>query len=136
MPTDPVELLISLMTIGWGVWVINPYWNTFANPAYASMQQLANFVLQGSIGHEILWGSVFCFVGVMQFLSLLADNRQYRTIAIILSGWLWTFVTLTFVTSNIAVTAVPSYAIIALATLWTHIRLWTQTRSQMLLEQH
>ena len=104
-PIVPMELLISLVSVVWGLWLLNPLGHTFPNGTiYRGMALMAP---------EWLWGLVMIGLGLCHLYSLYRSSVKWRA-RIAISGWLiWGFISISFALSNIWSTATPIYGIFA-----------------------
>lgn len=67
-----IEFLIAGMAFVWGIWVLNPFVDTFSSaPIFSTMIDLVP---------ESIWGGVIALVGVFQFVSALSGDRTARRI--------------------------------------------------------
>ncbi|TDR90274.1 hypothetical protein [Enterovirga rhinocerotis] len=69
-PDRLVEYLFASMMIGWGLWLIAPWWQTFGNPTYAALAALAT---------ERQWGIFSVCVGVVRVGALVVNGHWCRT---------------------------------------------------------
>jgi hypothetical protein len=68
--TRQLEFVPAVFLILWGVWVMNPFWDTFVvSGSYALMAKLAP---------EWLWGAVFLFIGIVQMFALFTPRLKLR----------------------------------------------------------
>lgn len=96
-----IEGYISCTAILWGLWLVNPYWDTFATTSlYVPMQHIAP---------EIVWGSIAIIAGGLVLVMLLQGHQLRLMLAMGILSFVWTFIAATFITANIASTATPMY---------------------------
>lgn len=124
MQTAPSELTVALITIGWGLWIINPKRDTFINPVYGAMTGLFSMITTHLPSLELLWGSIFLVIGVAQLYSTLWLSLKIRARMILLSCMLWSYVVWMFIGYDMSITGAPTYAILVLVSLWVYINLW------------
>lgn len=69
-PDRLVEYLFACMMIGWGVWLMAPWWNTFGNPSYVAL---------ASVASERAWGVFSACVGAVRLTALVINGHWCRT---------------------------------------------------------
>lgn len=109
------EFLSALALIGWGFWLLAPWWETFnSSPSFQAMAYVAP---------EWVWGATVAILGLCQMAAFVGEHRNVR-IATALGGvFIWSSVSLMFGLGNIASTGAIAYALFALSSLWALWRL-------------
>lgn len=69
-PDRMIEWLFSCMMISWGLWLLVPGWQTFANPQYRALALIAG---------EPTWGIWSVMVGVVRAGALYINGSHWRT---------------------------------------------------------
>lgn len=108
------EFILSLFMMSWGLWLLNPMWDTFSLPSFASFLLIAN---------ETTWGLTALTIGGLTFIF--AGLRWYwarRTMIFLNIVW-WTFVAMMFLIAVPENTAVPVYMMLAVLSFWRYIKL-------------
>jgi hypothetical protein len=77
-----VTVFLSLYTILWGLWTLNPWWSVFNS---AGLYDGLN-----GVAPEWFWGLLALSVGLMSLVSTI-DNRYPKTAftSAALAGWFW-----------------------------------------------
>jgi hypothetical protein len=89
-------LLLSMYALLWGIWVSNPFCNTFDGSAlYSSMAY---------IFPEWVWGCTALFIGVMSVFCVL--NNRLRCLCYLskAGALLWGFIAILYITTDISST--------------------------------
>ena len=109
------ELVVMLCTLGWGVWLVNPSWDSFSStPTFRSMQAIAP---------EWVWGTPMLVLSLVHLVGLLADHSRIRKACTFANTLLWVFLSAMVWQGNLASTASVVYPVLALASLWAWLRL-------------
>jgi hypothetical protein len=69
-PDRLVEYQHACMMGAWGLWLLNPSWDTFANPTYAML---------AAIAPEQIWGVFSICIAVIRVGALIINGRYCRT---------------------------------------------------------
>jgi hypothetical protein len=69
-PEREVEYMFAAMMIGWGSWLLVPFWDTFSNPAYQGLKDIAP---------ESIWGVFSLVTGVVRWTVLKINGSYCRT---------------------------------------------------------
>lgn len=108
------EMLVSAVMFFWGVWLLNPYWDTFSLAVFAGFPQF---------GSEELWGGLYAFVGLLGIICAATRKIRVRKAVILLQIAMWAFVATAFVTARPETTAVPVYVMMSVISFWLYIKL-------------
>jgi hypothetical protein len=112
---DPghIELKTAFTLFLWGAWLLL-FPNAFeTSPSYDTLEALPQWV----------WASLAITGGVAQVSASLAGPRWLRRTCAALGAMYWFLVVASVASVNVASTAVPTYSIIALYSMWAHFRL-------------
>jgi hypothetical protein len=69
-PDRALEWLFTALMLGWGVWLLAPWWDTFRNPQYAVLALLAP---------EQVWGVWSVAIGAIRAAALYINGSHRRT---------------------------------------------------------
>lgn len=69
-PDRSIEWLFACMMMGWGSWLLSPYWTTFAAPQYAGLRKIAD---------ENTWGVWSIAIGLVRCAALYVNGAHRRT---------------------------------------------------------
>lgn len=117
---EPAEFLVGAACLGWGVWLLNPLWDTFGgSPTFAAMAQAAP---------EWAWGVFMALLGGMALAGMLWDRMALRRAASFGLAMAWAFVAATFWQSNLPSTGSVTYPLLALAAVWSFWRMRMRPR--------
>lgn len=108
------ELLVSGIMFFWGVWLMNPFWDTFSLTVFEGFSRF---------GPEEIWGAVYGMVGLIGMVSAMTSKYKLRKAVIFLQIMLWAFVATAFVISTPETTAVPVYIMLSVVCFWLYIKL-------------
>lgn len=109
----PVELFLALVSISFGVWILNPFQDSFVTPTYA---------IVGSIVPEPIAGMAFLANGILRLYSLYRFRWRWR-IFFSMSGYtLWFSLLIGVVAANPAATLIPLYLILMLISAHVALR--------------
>lgn len=113
--TDRLEYWLTLHSLLFGVWLLLPG-QTFAGTS--SWATIASLGLS-----EELVGTIFAGLGILKFIAIRrASLRTRRIVAgMLLVAWVMTF--LSFVVSNLSLTGVPTYGLVAAGWFWVYVSL-------------
>jgi len=101
-----LEFLPALYILVWGLWVSNPWLNTFqASPTFTEM---------GHLAPEWVWGLVISAVGLFQMIIIFTKKYGFRVFAALLSMFVLFAMSLLVFYSNPASTAWVTYLVIAI----------------------
>lgn len=82
-PTELVEFLFSVVLIGWGLWVMMPWWSVFS---------LAPTVYRGMLAvipDEFAWGMISAVLGSVMMRALYDDARLTRFVCAVALTSYW-----------------------------------------------
>ena len=85
----------ALQTILWGLWLINPYIDSF--------NISKNFGLLYVFGNEVEWGLFAILIGLSKIISIFSTNPKYALLSVfpfMLGVFLWTTVLISYVFGN------------------------------------
>lgn len=116
--TNPqiIELFNGILEVLWGLWLINPYWNTFAQShSWSTLKNIAN---------EYTWGCIILIIGLSHILALFGDKYYIiRRVALLSSIVFWTNILMMFSLSNVATTAIPAYFMLLMSYIWAYYKI-------------
>lgn len=96
----------SLAAVLWGLWIINPMWNSFVvSQAYSVMALIAP---------EELWGGFVLAIGVFGMFANLTGRVRLQLISGVLLMAVWTTLTITFAFGALSSTASINYVVAGL----------------------
>jgi uncharacterized membrane protein HdeD (DUF308 family) len=101
-----LEFLPALYLLMWGMWVLNPWVNSFASSAA--------FTEMGQLAPEWLWGIVIMAIGLFQTIVVFTENCKLRADAALLSMFTLFSMSMLVFYSNFASTAGITYLVIAI----------------------
>lgn len=104
-PIVPMELLVSMISVVWGLWILNPFGDTFpSSPSFRGMALMTP---------EWVWGLAMMGLGLVRLYALYRSSVVWRA-RLSVVGWLvWGFISISFALSNLWATATPIYGIFA-----------------------
>jgi len=108
------EALLGVGGMLWGVWLLNPHWNTFSAAGFHALAEVAP---------EWAWGGLFLSVGWIQITGIACDWRTLRLAAAFAGAFVWIAVALGFLTSNVASLGGPTYTLLAMLSGWVFLRI-------------
>jgi hypothetical protein len=108
------ELVHSVITLAWGLWLAVPGWNQFNSHFYNAMRQL---------GPEAMWAAIITAIGAYRLWALLADQLVHRLRAGIYFLLLWLFFTAMVWMSDPRLPGTVICPTIALSAWWVCVRL-------------
>lgn len=108
------EMLVSGVMFFWGMWLLNPYWETFALSVFAGFPQF---------GSEEIWGAVYGVVGLLGILASMTKVYKLRKTVVFIQIMMWAFVATAFLMSTPETTAVPVYFMLSIICFWLYIKL-------------
>ena len=112
---EPIELLLGLLSVMFGIWILNPYTNTF--------NTVSSFRVISNIFNESVFGSIMFAVGLIQLYCIFRDHYKIEKNIAILSAVIWSFITVSFIYSNVAAVGIPIYLLFTISNLWVFYRL-------------
>ena len=110
--TETGELLLGFTGLVWGIWLLHPA-ETFQLPSYQGFIEVAP---------EWAWGLAFLLLGLFTLYATLINSYKCRRLSTLANVIGWTFVMTAFFVHVPQSTAVPVYFLIALSSIWLHIR--------------
>lgn len=106
-----LELLTNLFSFVWGLWVINPYFNTFDSaPIFGIMRDVAP---------EPIWGFAFFITGLTGMIFFKTELLKIRLATNTMSMFLFITLSILMGVSDIRNTACPIYGIVALCSYFS-----------------
>ncbi len=111
----PVALFMALQLIADGLWLANPWYDTFeSSRTYDAMQFIAP---------EPVWAAWFVLLGAaLLFYTCLSHHHRARMITTFLVALTWYFCTAMFFYSNPPVLGVVVFSTNAIAASWLYLR--------------
>jgi hypothetical protein len=101
-----LEFLSALYLLGWGLWILNPWAESFVSSSiYRQMALLAP---------EWMWGIVVSAIGLFQMIAICTDNCRLRAAASVISMFTLVSMSLLVLYGNPASTAGVTYMVIAI----------------------
>ena len=110
------ELYSGVTVLLWGLWVANPYYNTYATSIL--FQDLANLPVP-----EDTQGIIVAIIGLLQLIGLFFGNIRIRKITSFSIVLVWLFLSIMFVRANPASTATVIYPMLTIAAIWAYWRI-------------
>lgn len=111
---DPVECLMSLLLIAWGIWLILPFETFVTMTSYRPMVDVID---------ERLAGIVVLALGAVRLYMILNNRVRPRRWMAILFGMFWGFNCFLALQANPGSLLVPVYGVFLAASLWIAYRL-------------
>lgn len=112
---EPAEFLVGAACLGWGIWLLNPWWDTFGgSPTFAAMAQAAP---------EWLWGVAMALLGAAALIGMVRDRMAWRRAAQLGLAMVWAFIAASFWQSNLPSTGSVTYPLLALVAAWSFWRM-------------
>jgi hypothetical protein len=119
--TAPIELLFSVVTSSWGLWLLLPF-DSFSS---------RNFRVLAWIAPEEAWGLFALATAALRVYGVLADSKECRMGAAWLGFLIWTFVAYGIAFTDVRSTGVPVYAAYAAVSAFVAIRLkWARAAGE------
>lgn len=85
-------LLLNLYTTTWGIWVANPFWDTFSkSKLYDSLQY---------IFPEYIWGAASLIIGVLSVYAVMRERYGFLKLQSKLGAVLWLVVSILYITTD------------------------------------
>lgn len=98
-----LEMFMGLGAIGWGIWLLNPAWQSFGStPTFRAMASRAP---------EEVWGLLMLLVGCGQIVAAAAEAHTARRTLAQVAAWFWLFVSIQIGIANIASTGAVIYPV-------------------------
>ena len=117
-----LEFIPALYLVWWGVWVANPFWNTFTTSSvYSTLAELAP---------EWMWGTTVLVIGILFIIFLFGDNLQIRLVLTLLSCFTFMVLCITYALGNIASTGLIAYGVMALCSWLGYTELLSSIRGK------
>lgn len=117
--TEIQNVTIKLL---WGMWLLSPWWNTFANSvSFRAMSELAN---------ENVWGAGVVLIAVLHLAGLVFNIHFMRKYAIFAGFLFWLFVSIMLVRTNPSGTGTIIYPILTISTMWVYLRVVAAERKE------
>lgn len=110
-----VEIMSGIAAFSWGLWLINPAFNSFASTK--------TFDTMAMLAPEWMWGIAMMLIGFFQVESVLSHRLSRRKTTSIILSTMWIFITALFAYANVASTATVIYGTFAFFTIWSYLRL-------------
>jgi hypothetical protein len=112
--TEPMEFLTALLAVGWGVWMLLP------TESFLFFRQYWFLLV---VAQEEIWGWMFVSVGLASLFSLIEGSVMRRRILMFCIFMFWLFLAAAFAITEPTLPITFFYSVMALATMWTFIRL-------------
>jgi len=113
-----VEMLIARLTLGWGLWLLNPYIDTFnAGRGFDFMRHTLP---------EGIWGVIVAFVGARLYYGIHTKNIKLARNASFGAWLLWLLIAIMIVVANPIGTGSVIYPLIAYYSLRVYLLLSQQ----------
>lgn len=114
------ELLTGLAALGWGAWLLAPWWDTFGSSP--------SFAVFAFLGPEWAWGLLVLCLGALQLYALVRDIPNWRKTLCLLAVINWAFIATVFAVANLAATGTVIYPLLAFSAGWARLRLYLKYR--------
>lgn len=108
------EFLMGTTAFLWGIWLINPFWDTFDLPSFAGF---------ASLGSELLWGTIYAVIGLIVVIASMTPYQKVRQFMAFVQMIIWVFAATGFALDVPQNTAVPVYIMLSIISFWLYIRL-------------
>lgn len=113
-PTEPTELLLSVLLMGWGAALLFP-----ENPA-AAMPFSTPARLTGI--SVTIWGMLAVVCGLAFAIGLLGNMQRLRQLSIVSTGMFFGFIAAGGLVLSGSVTGISTYSVLALTTALVYVR--------------
>jgi hypothetical protein len=117
----PAEAITALAALAWGLWVLNPWLDTFDSATFGFMARLAP---------EPAWALPMIYGGGAALVATAREGYGARRLAMLGVALLWTFWAVAILVSNLATTASAQYAVLAAGAGWAYLRLGVLCRQE------
>lgn len=114
-PVEPAELGLCAMSLSIGVWLLNPFFDTF--------NTVSTYKYIITILPEPLLGVITLALGFARLYGLLSNNLPLRRLVGLLGNVLWLFLSIGAILGNPAALAVPMFSSMSLTSLWVYLKL-------------
>lgn len=114
-PIEPTEFFLGLLSLCFGLWLVNPFADTF--------NTVSTYRYITTLIPEPLLGVVMSLLGLIRIKALLYDNASLRRFIGLLGNVVWLFLSIGAFMGNPAATAVPVFGVVSLVSLWIYLRL-------------
>lgn len=109
-----VTMMLGIYTIAWGLWVANPWLDTFAaSGVYSHMAKLMPV--------EIVWGTLAVLFGLLTLLGLIEKYRRVVIYGAGASGAFWFMICVLYALGNLASTGALTAIFVATLATYIHI---------------
>lgn len=107
---DFAELLSGLLGFFWGLWLLNPAWDSFSSTV--------SFAAMAAIAPEEYWGAAIMVGGMFQMYVVLQGDFVPRMAAALGAIGTWALIASMIAVSNFAATGTVVYSGITLIQVW------------------
>jgi hypothetical protein len=113
-PFRGVLFFLSLSLTLWGLWVGNPFVDTFQSDFYRTMQTLAS---------EAVWSVMFLVAGLTMMVGVIRRDSERIRFGAFLGFILWLFVSLLYGVSDPTVTPTATNFVLSLLHGWVYMQI-------------
>lgn len=115
--------LISLMSIVWSVWVLQPWQESTTSMSFDFLRSV--------YGGDEVWGAIPLTAGLLQAIGVHFARPSLMSLS---TAW-WTFLTIGFMLGNISGTGWPVYGYVATACLFGQVMVWEDCERNRIKER-
>jgi len=101
-----LEFLPALFQVLWGLWILNPFENTF--------KITSAYNLMGTLAPEWVWGLILFVIGLFQLVVIFKGNLHLRAVSSILCLFIFITMSILIIFGNPASVTIPTYFMFAL----------------------
>lgn len=112
--TELVEFNLGTLSIIFGLWILNPWFDTFTLPSFIAFIRFAP---------EWVWGTTSVVLGLYTHFALSTQEFILRRAAMFLNMVLWGAISYNFFASTPMSTGAGIYLVFSLMSLWIFVRL-------------
>lgn len=115
-PINPyATVLLGALTLVWGMWIVNPFWNVF--PTSRVYSQASDFA------PEWAWGTWSTLCGALILISLYKGSYKYLVRFLGFATWHWSTISTMFFWGDWQNTAGVTYGFIAIYCIYSYLNI-------------
>lgn len=112
-PTRGFVFLVGLVSLMWGLWVVNPQVESLSNPIFNPLMQIAS---------EWVWACFFIIVGLIKIIAVLTRNSKAIRFATFMGTMLWFALATFLIVEEWKVTGVVTYYGLSIMNAWAYLQ--------------
>jgi len=119
-----LEFFPALFQVLWGLWILNPWVNTFAiTNAYRLMADIAP---------EWVWGLAIFLIGIFQIIVIFTPNLRLRVLSSITCLFIFVVLAFLILAGNAGSVTIPTYLVFALCEWFAYTELLAGIKEEKL----